>query len=177
MRYRRAWHVGGTWFFTVNLRNRNETLLVDNADLLRATFRSVQRRHPFTIDAIVVLPDHLHAILTLPPQDTDFAMRWNQIKGRFSKLLPVTETISAVQQHRRERGIWQHRYWEHLIRDERDLENHVNYIHFNPVKHGHVARASDWPHSSIRRFIERGMVSEDWAADVPAGSGGYGERS
>lgn len=175
MRYRRAWQPGGTWFFTVNLHDRDETLLVDNVKLLRAAFRTVQRRHPFDIDAIVILPDHLHAIFTLPAGDGDFSMRWNQIKGRFSKALPRSESLTPTQQRRRERGIWQHRYWEHLIRDERDLENHVNYVHINPVNRGYAQRASEWPHSSIHRYIGHGLILEDWATDVTAGDN-RGER-
>ena len=120
--YRRAWHPSGTYFFTVNLLQRHgNDLLTRHVDLLRDTVRSVRRRHPFTIHAWVVLPDHLHCVIELPPNDTDFATRWRLIKMGFSKALPRTERISEVRVRRGERGIWQRRYWEHLIRDEADF--------------------------------------------------------
>jgi len=134
MRYRRAFVPGGTYFFTVNLANRSHGLLIEHVDLLRMAFKRVRARHPFEIPAMVVLPDHLHAIWTLPEGDADFPLRWSQIKGTFSRLVP-----------------------------ERDLARHIDYIHINPVKHGHVRRAVDWPYSSIHRFIRDGRLSADWA--------------
>src|SRR5690606_4705047 len=119
--YRRAWHPGGTWFFTVNAlqRHRNDVFTL-YIDLLREEVRAVRQRHPFVIHGWVVLPEHMHCILELPPGDTDFATRWRLIKAGFSKHLPATERRSAVRRARGERGIWQRRYWEHLIRDEAD---------------------------------------------------------
>ena len=113
-----------------------------------------------------VLPEHVHAIWTLPPDDADYALRWRLIKTRFSRGLPDTEARSASRVVKRERGIWQRRYWEHAIRNEQDLANNIDYIHINPVKHGYVTRASDWPHSSIHRYIAEGFVSSNWAADI-----------
>jgi REP element-mobilizing transposase RayT len=114
-------------------------LLVDYIDLLRQAFRYVRRRHPFDIEAIVVLPDHLHAIWMLPEGDADFALRWRLIKSMFSRGLPAGERTSASRAQKGERGIWQRRYWEHTLRDEEDFARYADYIHFNPVKHGHVS--------------------------------------
>jgi putative transposase len=112
-----------------------------------------------------VLPDHLHCIWTLPPHDDDYAGRWRAIKIAFAKSLPKTERLSAVRLARGERGIWQRRYWEHTIRDDPDYARHVDYVHYNPVKHGHVAKVNDWPYSSFARFVEAGIYPKDWAAD------------
>ena len=103
-------------------------------------------------------------IATLPSGDSDFASRWRRIKKTFSKQIPATEHRSATRQRRGERGIWQRRYWEHLIRDDTDYRNHIDYIHYNPVKHGLVQRAADWPHSSLHRHIQRGLLPPDWSA-------------
>ncbi len=137
--------------------------------------RTVQARHPFDTLAIVVLPEHLHAISMLPNDDANFAMRWALIKARFSRKLPKHEAISASRRTKGERGIWRRRYWEHLIRDEQDLAKHVDYIHFNPVKHGHVERAVQWPYSSIHRYVRAGVLTADWAAEPADGDVGYGE--
>ena len=162
--YRRAWHPGGTWFFTVNaLQRRGNDLLVRHIDLLRDIIRDVRRRHQFAIHGWVVLPEHMHCVLELPPSDTDFATRWRLIKGGFSKGLHATERRSAVRRARRERGIRQRRYWEHLIRDEQDYRAHLDYLHFNPVKHGHVRRVADWPYSTFHTWVERGAYPLDWA--------------
>ncbi len=163
--YRRARVPGATYFFTVNLRDRRSGLLVREVELLRATVRATQARHPFHIDAWVVLPDHMHCLWTLPEGDADFALRWKVIKFAFAKRLPPTEACSATLVARGERGIWQRRYWEHLIRDERDYASHMDYLHFNPVKHGHVARVSDWPYSSFHRAVRQGLYPADWGAD------------
>jgi putative transposase len=177
MRYRRAGVPGASYFFTVNLAERSRTLLVDHADVLRAVIREVRSRHPFRIDAMVVLPDHLHAIWTLPEKDKDFSIRWMLIKSGFSRRLPTGERRNRSRMAKGERGIWQRRFWEHLIRDEKDYERHVDYIHYNPVKHGYVTRPVDWPHSSIHRFIAQGIVGPDWAGgDRHDTDDKYGER-
>jgi putative transposase len=175
MRYRRADVAGGTYFFTVNLADRSSRLLVEHIDELRAAVKVVKKRHPFEILAWVVLPEHMHAIWTLPDGDGDFSGRWALIKSGFSRALARKEAISPSRTARRERGIWQRRYWEHLIRNEIDLQRHVDYVHINPVKHGYVKRAADWPHSSIHRHIERGWLAEDWACE-PDAIGSVGER-
>jgi putative transposase len=139
--YRRNFVPGGSYFFTVNLADRRLRLLTDNIDLLRSAFRYARARHPFRLDATVVLPEHLHAIWTLPEGDADFALRWRLIKSAFSRGLPPAEERSNSRSRKSERGIWQRRYWEHSLRDENDFARHVDYIHFNPVKHGHVGSA------------------------------------
>ncbi|HEY1033411.1 MAG TPA: transposase [Pseudoxanthomonas sp.] len=175
MEYRRIRQAGGTYFFTVNLAERSSTLLVDRVDDLRHAVRTVKQRHPFDIVAWVVLPDHLHAIWTLPDGDGDCATRWMLIKARFSRSIPKGERIRASRRRKGERGIWQRRFWERLMTDESDLRSHVDYVHINPVKHGHVVRASDWPYSSIHRYIGLGLMPLDWAAKVDqAVSGGEG---
>jgi putative transposase len=174
--YRRNFLAGASYFFTVNLADRGSRLLTDRIGLLRAAFRQTRSRHPFAIDAIVVLPDHLHAIWTLPDSDADFAVRWRLIKSTFSRALPQREGISASRIAKGERGIWQRRYWEHTLRDEEDLARHVDYIHFNPVKHGHVARVTDWPYSSFHRMVRLGIYPADWAGDINESGSEYGER-
>ncbi len=153
--YRRNYVAGGTFAFTLALKDRRSALLVEYIDALRSAFQNVKRERPYETIAAAVLPDHLHAIWTLPDGDHDYSTRWRLIKTQFTKSLAIPSP-------------WQRRFWEHTIRDERDLQNHVDYIHFNPVKHAHVPRASEWPHSSIHRFIERGDLASDWAAP-PAG--------
>jgi putative transposase len=162
MRYRRANVKGGTYFFTVNLAERQDTLLVDEIDALRNVLSQVKRNHPFKIDAMVVLPDHLHMLWTLPVDDKDFATRWMLIKSGFSRQIPKSERINKSRRIKGERGIWQRSYWEHLIRDEHDYEKHVDYIHYNPVKHGYVKCAADWLYSSIHTYISKGILSHDW---------------
>ena len=176
--YRRNFTDRGTYFFTVNLADRTSRLLEDEVDLLRAAFRSVHTTHPFVIDAIVILPDHFHAIWTLPEHDRDYALRWRLIKTTFSRQQPHLEARSASRVSKGERGIWQRRYWERLIRDERDYAAHVDYIHINPVKHGHARRVGDWPHSSFHRFVRDGLLPGDWAGDASALStlDAFGER-
>jgi putative transposase len=114
---------------------------------------------------ICILPDHIHAVWDLPEHDPDFAIRWNLIKGGFSRGLEA-QPRSQSKLLKREKGIWQRRYWEHAISDDADLERHIAYTHFNPVKHGHVTRAADWPHSSFHRFVERGLLPLDWGGDM-----------
>lgn len=175
MRYRRADVKGGTYFFTVNLADRKRTLLVDKFKILRLVINNVKKQHPFQLDAMVVLPEHLHAILTLPVDDNDFAKRWMLIKTGFSRQLPKQERINDSRKSKGERGIWQRRYWEHVIRDELDFERHVNYIHYNPVKHGHVKRAIDWPHSTIHEYIRKGILDKNWAYEENDDENEFGE--
>ena len=174
-RYRRAKVGGGTFFFTVTLADRSSDALVRNIDALRQAYRSVQQSRPFETIAICVLPDHIHAIWELPVDDTEYPARWSVIKGRFSRALPSARSRSASKIARREKGIWQRRYWEHTIRNEADLERHVDYIHFNPVKHGLVARVCDWPHSSFHRYAARDMLPQDCGGDVRFTTGSFGE--
>jgi len=162
--YRRAWHPGGTYFFTVNLLQRQgNNLLTRHIDLLRQTVRSVRQRHPFRIHVRVVLPEHLHCVIELPPEDADFATRWRLIKMGFSKAMPRDEKLSAVRARRGERGIWQRRYWEHQIRDEADYRAHMDYVHINPVGHGLVKSVTDWPYSTFHHLVAEGVYPADWA--------------
>lgn len=161
--YRRYRIKGGPYFFTVNLAERNRKLLTEHIDALRDAFREIKQAHPFQIDAIVVLPDHLHTLWTLPQGGADFSLRWRQIKSAFSRQIEKGERLSKSRARKQERGIWQRRFWEHAIRDENDYARHVEYIHFNPVKHGYVRQAADWPYSSFHRYVESGWCSSDWA--------------
>jgi putative transposase len=180
--YRRAFDGGRTWFFTVNLLDRRKRLLVEHIGALREAVRVTRQRFPFEIDAWVVLPDHLHAVWTLPEGDCDFPVRWYLIKMRFSKAVPGGELLDTTRRVRRERGIWQRRYWEHMIRDERDLARHIDYCWFNPVKHGLVRNVEDWPFSSFHRdnpdHAPPGDLARLNAALARyAGASGYGERA
>lgn len=163
--YTRARIAGGVYFFTVNLaERRNNDLLVRHIAELREAFRRTRQDHPFVIDAIVILPEHLHCLWRLPMSDDDFPTRWRLIKARFSRYIAPEERISQSRRRKGERGLWQRRYWEHVIRDEEDYRRHLDYIHFNPVKHGHVLSVRDWPYSSFHRWVERGAYPADWAA-------------
>ena len=175
MHYRRAYVPGGTFFFTLNLNDRSSTLLTDQIHLLRDSMRQVIIRHPVKILAMVILPDHLHAVWSLPPDDDDYSLRWSLIKSGFSRALPRTEFVSSSRSRKRERGIWQRRFWEHLIRDDQDLENHVDYVHINPVKHGYVMVAADWQYSTIHRYIKTGDLSADWAVQTEIHEPNFGE--
>jgi putative transposase len=161
--YRRNILPGASFFFTANLADRRQRLLVDHIDLLRAAFREVRPRHAFTIDAIVVLPDHIHTIWTLPDGDADYALRWRQIKSAFSRSLPRVEHLSLSRSIKGERGIWQRRYWEHTLRDDDDFARHADYIHYNPVKHGHAPAVGAWPFSSFARMVRAGVYAQDWS--------------
>jgi putative transposase len=174
--YRRNFVPGGSYFFTVNLLDRRSRLLTDHVGILRAAFRYTRARHPFAVEAIVVLPDHMHAIWTMPEDDPDFATRWRLIKSAFSRTLPDGEPVSCSRASKGERGIWQRRYWEHTLGDEGDFVRHADYIHFNPVKHGHVGRVCDWRYSSFRRMVQLGVYPLDWGGDARGGGAGYGER-
>lgn len=116
--------------------------------------------------AIVILPDHLYCLWRLPEGDADNATRWRHIKSAFSRSIAPGEHRSVRRMHKAERGIWQRRYWEHLVADDQDLSRHVDYIHFNPVKHGHVERPADWRWSSIHRSIRRGDLDPPYEAGV-----------
>lgn len=167
MEYRRSWHPGGTYFFTVNCLNRKDnTLLIDNIDILRQAIKTTKRSHPFTIHAWDVLPDHMHCVIELSENDCDFALRWRLIKMLFSRNIPKNEYRNEVRKKRRERGVWQRRYWEHLIRNEEDYRAHMDYVHINPVKHGLVDQVKDWPYSTFHRLVKEGVYLENWAGEL-----------
>ena len=174
--YRRALIEGGWFFFTVTLADRSSELLVRHIDCLRKAYAAALKRDPFETIAICVLPDHLHAIWALPADDADFSRRWSLIKHNFSCGLAANPDASRSKRVKREKGIWQRRFWEHAIRNDTDFARHVDYIHFNPVKHGLVTRACDWPHSSFHRYVARGFLPVDWGGDVrQATRGCFGE--
>ena len=164
--YRRVWVPGGTYFFTVSLLERRRSLLIDHVDSLRNAFREARVARPFVMPAYVILPDHLHCLWRLPDGDADIATRWRHIKTLFSRSLPADERRSERRVRKSERGIWQRRYWERVIRDEQDYQSHFDYIHYNPVKHGHAQSALDWPHSSFRHWLEKDHYPADWAMPV-----------
>jgi putative transposase len=175
--YIRAGTPGATYFFTVTLQDRSSRWLVDHVDLLRESVGATRNRHPFRIDAMVVLPEHLHALWTLPEGDADFSVRWLLIKRRFTRALLAGKLLDGAASKRRgdaERSLWQRRFWAHQVRDMVDFNQHVDYIHFNPVKHGHVARAADWPHSSFHRYVRSGILRADWGLAATQ-DGQYGE--
>jgi putative transposase len=133
---------------------------------LRRAIHDVRVARPFTIDALVLLPDHLHCVWTLPDGDGDYSTRWSQLKALVSlawrEQHDETRLLSASARKRREAGVWQRRFWEHRIRDESDLERHVDYIHYNPVRHGHAAHAGEWPYSTFQRYVSEGIYAADW---------------
>jgi putative transposase len=153
-------------FYVNLLKRKNNHLLTTHIDLLRDVVAKVKKTHPFTMHAWVVLPDHMHCVIELPDGDADFATRWMLMKMIFSRSLPKTEYRSHVRVKNRERGIWQRRYWEHLIRDEADFAAHMDYVHINPVKHGVVTRVADWPYSTFHKLVEAGVYPADWAGGV-----------
>ncbi|MCF6209995.1 MAG: transposase [Gammaproteobacteria bacterium] len=173
--YRRNFIPGGSYFFTLTLLDRSSSLLVERINDLREAMRSVRAERPFTMNAVVVLPDHLHCIWTLPSGDADYSMRWREIKSHFSRRVPLLESRSMGRKNKAERGIWQRRFWEHTLRDSLDVERHVDYIHYNPVKHGYADRVVDWPYSSFHRYVDRGEYPQDWAAGGQCEGKGFGE--
>lgn len=164
-RYKRIYQDGGVYFFTVNLQNRKSNLLIQRIDELRKAIRKVKNKHPFIIHAWVILPEHMHCIWELPKNNYDYSMRWRLIKTHFSRSVPNDEPRSIVRSRRKERGIWQYRFWEHLIRDETDFINHINYIHYNPVKHGYVDNVKDWKYSSFHKHLKSGVYQQDWGSE------------
>jgi len=159
MDYRRIWQPGGCYFFTV-VTHQRQTLLTQKKCIqyLREAFQHIRKKRPFTIDAIVVLPDHLHCIWTLPPNDADYATRWRLIKHFV--------TCKINKNHATKVKLWQKRYWEHCVRDEKDWKKHMDYIHYNPVKHGYVSSPLEWPHSSFLKAVEKGLYNKNWGENI-----------
>lgn len=166
VRYRRSQVANAPYFLTATLRDRGSRLLLDRIDVLRASFRCAVMENPFHIDAVVVLPDHFHLLCSLPEGDADFSSRMQTIKRRFTFGM-MNEGTPAERNHRREANFWQLRFWEHTIRDDQDFARHVEYIHYNPVKHGLVSAARDWPHSSFHRYVKQGLVTAEWGDAAP----------
>ena len=162
--YRRARTAGGTYFFTVVTAHRRALLAnTDAITALRASVAAVRRELPFSVDAWVVLPEHMHVIWTLPPGDRDFSRRWGRIKAGFTR----RHVVGHVSAQRHDSGLWQPRFWEHLVRDDADFAAHADYLHYNPVKHGLVTRVIDWPYSSFHRAVQRGVYAPDWGSSEP----------
>ncbi len=182
--YRRLIHPGGAFFFTLTAFRRAPWLCEPEAlKLMREAIQKVRRERPFRIDAWVTLPEHIHCIWTLPEGEGDYSERWRLLKRAVSAGL-TPEVVAGFQggarryrhltappkgsrKKRGERLIWQRRFWEHKIRDDRDYAYHCDYIHYNPVKHGYVTAPVDWPWSSFHRFVREGVYSVDWGADDP----------
>ena len=171
--YRRAHAPGGTFFFTLTLRDRRSKALTEHIDSLRDALRHELSRRPFHVDALVVLPDHLHALWTLPEGDTDYSGRWRSIKSRFVRELSRKGVI-IPRNDKGEAECWQRRFWEHQIKDDEDLSRHIDYVHINPVKHGLVAKVADWPWSSFHRCVRQGILAPDWAC-APDDTQSFGE--
>jgi putative transposase len=163
--YRRVYVSGGTFFFTVVTYMRHPIFKEETAiRLLKSCFQSTMKIHPFNVDAIVLMPDHLHTIWTLPDDEFDFSIRWKQIKMTFSEQYSgnYSNKLTKSMMNKKEKGIWQRRFWEHAIRSQEDFNNHCDYIHYNPVKHGLVNLPLEWEYSSFRKFIEKGLYDKDW---------------
>ena len=178
--YRRADVAGGTYFFTVNTFHRRTFLVQDQArSSLREAIMEVRTTLPFTIDAWVLLPDHIHCLWTLPRGDTDFATRWRLIKTRVTQrcgeMFGNNQLLTERRKTKRQGSLWQNRYWEHLIRDERDFASHLDYVHWNPIKHGLVKHVADWPYSSFHRYVGAGIYPPDWATGGIEIAGTFGE--
>ena len=161
--YRRNRVKGGTYFFTVTLKNRRLSLLIDHIDFLREAVRQTRNDQPFEINAWVVLPEHIHALWTLPIDDDDYSGRWKAIKSGFSRQVAKARNLTPNAKGRY--NIWQPRFWEHTIRDDDDYSKHIDYIHYNPVKHGHVSKVQDWQYSTFHRYVEQGLYSPDWGSN------------
>jgi len=176
--FRRDATPGSTWFFTAVTGDRRPWLACRTAiACLREAMATTKRLHPFGIIAAVVLPDHVHMLWQLPEGDAEYGTRWALIKRATAKALQARNAAPRFvprrsQARRHESGLWQRRFWEHRIRDDADLQRHVDYIHYNPVKHGYAARASDWPCSSIHRYIGLGWIDANWAAEPATGMAG-----
>jgi putative transposase len=178
--YRRSITPGATYFFTV-VTHRRQPILVkpESRTILRQVIGDVRRQYPFTIDAWVLLPDHLHCIWSLPEGDFDYSSRWGLIKAGFTKrakpIMHREEWVSDSKRKHRESTVWQRRFWEHQIRDETDFQRHVDYIHFNPVKHGLVSQVNAWPYSTFHRYAREGVYIEDWGGEFSVPNEGFGE--
>ena len=167
--YRRSYLKGGTYFFTVATYRRHPIFKKESAvELLMACFKLVSAEYPFRVDAMVILPDHLHCIWTLPDSDFDFSVRWKRLKACFSRNYACSRKadVSESMHKKREKGIWQRRFWEHCIRDQEDFNRHCDYIHYNPVKHELVNLPMEWKYSSFKRFVRNGLYPEAWGQTV-----------
>lgn len=166
---------GATYFITFNLLDRQSKLLTAHIEEFRIAYRRTQHSVPFELNALVVLPDHVHLMMTLPEGDDNCAKGISCLKGQFSSQLQKSEFINESRVNKGERGIWQRRFWEHRIRDELDYQRHMDYIHYNPVKHGHVLKVSDWAYSTFHRYVQQGVYPANWASGGLTDFEGVGE--
>lgn len=174
VQYRRNFLPGASYCFTGALLNLTPSLPIEHIAVLRDALQAVQAQRPFTLDEVVVLPDHLHSLRTLPIGDANYPGRWRAIETRFSRQILHGEWRYPSRAKKAERGIGQRRYREHTVRDERDKTPHVDYIPFNPVKDGHVSHVVQWPYFSFHRFVREGICRIDRGGGE-AGSGGFNE--
>jgi putative transposase len=163
VQYRRAQSPGGIFALTFTLNKRGSNLLTNNFDLFKSCYAIAQKRWPFETVAMVVLPDHVHVVWKLPENDGDYSLRIRVIKHLFTRGL-IKKGMDFRKRSNGERSCWQRRFWEHQVRDEQDLRNQVDYIHYNPVKHGFVEHVKDWPYSSFHRYVREGKLPMDWGA-------------
>jgi putative transposase len=164
--YRRAKSLGGTFAITFTLNERGSNLLVEYCDVFKSCYSKIQARQPFETVAFVLLPDHAHMVWTLPENDGDYSLRVRLIKHLFTRSL-LKKGVDFKKRSKGERSCWQRRFWEHQVRNEYDLQRQVDYIHYNPVKHGYVKNVKDWPHSSFHRYVREGKLPLDWGDDFP----------
>lgn len=164
--YRRLYIPGGTYFFTL-VCYRRQAIFADEQRviLLRQAFREVKTKRPFELLAAVILPDHLHCVWRLPCGDADFSTRWQMVKTAFSRRIPAEVRANGA------KTLWQPRFYEHCLRDEADFHKHLDYIHFNPVKHGLAATPGEWPYSSFKRFVRLGWYASNWGDRVTSDVG------
>lgn len=155
---------GACYFFTLTLQDRHSHLLTENIQAIRQAYRFTQQHAAFVLHGMVVLPDHLHIQITLPSGDDNYSARMSMFKSAFSRQIPDGELISPSRDRKRERGIWQRRFFEHRIRDDFDFETHMNYIHYNPVNHGYVQQPIDWPFSTFHDWVTHGVYAADWGS-------------
>ena len=174
--YRRSRTPGGSYFFTVNLQDRSSSYLITYISHLRRAFHTIQKQRPFEIVAAVILPEHLHVVMALPDDDCDYPGRWKAIKSCFTRALVKENPVGLTRNRKGEYNLWQRRYWEHQIRDEMDLKHHVDYIHYNPLKHGYTSQVVEWPYSSFHRYVKAEVIEPCWGGDFKSeGLTGYGE--
>jgi len=170
--YIRAKIKGGTYFFTLITFNRRPLFNEELARIcLRSSFKETREKYPFKIDAICLLPDHLHCIWTLPKHDENFSIRWSMIKGRFSiqylKKGGIDGKRNKSRSKKGEAALWQRRFWEHCIRDNEDMNKHIDYIHYNPVKHRYVKKPFDWEWTSFHKYLKINKYSPEWGTNEP----------
>lgn len=169
--YRRLKQAGGTFFFTLITYKRQQILTSpESRMILKNVIEKTRQKYPFSIEAWVLLPEHIHCIWRLPPSSSNYSMRWRLIKSGFSRgvksLYHKPEWLTGSKRKHRESSIWHRRFWEHMIRDEDDYRAHMDYVHYNPVKHGLVKQVKNWPYSTFHRYVKQGIYSGNWGGNL-----------